>query len=158
MTKYKFIELTEEQFFDFVESHEQKHFMQTTYMKEYYKLKGKETYIIGVENNKKIIAAGLIYLESMYKKYKKFAVYKGFVMDYENQDLLDFITRNTSKFLREKGAYVFTIDPNIIEVERDSDANILENAKDNYKVIECLKKIGYIKSDTNIQIRRWIQN
>ena len=63
MAKYKFIELTDKQFFDFVETQEQKHFMQTTYMKEYYKLKGKETYIVGVESNKKIVAAGLVYLE-----------------------------------------------------------------------------------------------
>jgi lipid II:glycine glycyltransferase (peptidoglycan interpeptide bridge formation enzyme) len=153
MSKYKFLELTDEQFFDFVENHEQKHFMQSVNMKDYYKLKGKETYIIGVESNKKIIAAGLVYLESMYKKYKKFAVYKGFIMDYNNQELLDFITHETCKFLKTKGAYVFTIDPNIIQVERDTDANVIENGKDNYKVIDYLNKLGYIKSDTNIQIK-----
>ena len=153
MSEYKFLELTDEQFFDYVEDHEQKHFMQSVNMKEYYKLKGKETYIIGVESNKKIVAAGLVYLESMYKKYKKFAVYKGFLMDYENKELLDFITRETSDFLNTKGAYMFTIDPNIIQVERDTDANVVENGKDNHKVIEYLNKLGYIKSDTNIQIK-----
>lgn len=153
MSKYKFLELTDEQFLNFIENHEQKHFMQSINMKEYYKLKGKETYIIGVESNKKIVAAGLVYLESMYKKYKKFAVYKGFLIDYENQDLLDFITQETSKFLKAKGAYVFTIDPNIIQVERDTEANVIENGKNNYKVIEHLNKLGYIKSDTNIQIK-----
>ena len=153
MSKYKFIELTDEQFFDFVETQDQKHFMQTTYMKEYYKLKGKETYIIGVESDKKVIAAGLIYLESMYRQYKKFAIYKGFIMDYNNKELLEFITNKTYEFLKEKNAYVFTIDPNIIQVERDTEANIIENAKDNYDVIESLKQIGYFKSDTNIQIK-----
>ena len=153
MSKYKFIELTDEQFFDFVETQDQKHFMQTTYMKEYYKLKGKETYIIGVESDKKVIAAGLIYLESMYRQYKKFAIYKGFIMDYKNKELLEFITNKTYEFLKEKNAYVFTIDPNIIQVERDTEANIIENAKDNYDVIESLKQIGYFKSDTNIQIK-----
>ena len=153
MSKYKFLELTDKQFFDFVESHDQKHFMQSISMKEYYKLKGKETYIIGVEFNGKIVAAGLVYLESTYKKYKKFAIYKGFLMDYNDKDLLDFLTQQTSKYLKAKGAYVFTIDPNIIEVERDSDANIVENGKDNHEVIESLKKIGYVKSDTNIQIK-----
>lgn len=153
MSKYKFIELTDEQFSDFIETHEQKHFMQTTYMKEYYKLKGKETYIVGVEYNKKVVAAGLVYLESMYRKYKKFAIYKGFIMDYDNTELLKFITHNTCEFLKQKGAYIFTIDPNIIQVERDTDANIVENGKDNYKVIENLKKLGYKKSDSNIQIK-----
>lgn len=153
MSKYKFIELTDKQFSNFVETQEQKHFMQTTYMKEYYKLKGKETYVIGVEHNKKIIAAGLIYLESMYRKYKKFAIYKGFIMDYDNLELLKFITNKTYEFLKDKGAYVFTIDPNIIQVERDSEANIIENGKDNYKAIENLKSLGYSKSDTNVQIK-----
>ena len=153
MSKYKFLELIDEQFLEFVQNHEQKHFMQSVNMNEYYKLKGKETYIIGVESNNKIVAAGLVYLESMYKKYKKFAVYKGFLMDYEDQNLLDFITKETAKFLETKGAYVFTIDPNIIQVERDTDANIVEQGKDNYKVIEYLNKLGYIKSATNIQIK-----
>ena len=153
MAKYKFIQLTDKQFFDYVETQEQKHFMQTTYMNEYYKLKGKETYIVGVESSKKIVAAGLVYLESVYRKYKKFAVYKGFLMDYENKELLKFLTEKTSEFLKQKGGYVFTIDPNIIEVERDSEANVLENAKDNYKVIEQLKNIGYTKSETNLQIK-----
>ena len=153
MSKYKFIELTNEQFLDFVNTQEQKHFMQTSYMNEYYKLKGKETYIVGVECNKKIVGAGLVYLESMYRKYKKFAIYKGFIMDYENKELLKFFTEKTKEFLEKKGAYLFTIDPNIIQVDRDSEANIIENGKNNYKVIKELKKLGYIKSDTNVQIK-----
>ena len=153
MLEYNFMELNDKEFFDFVETHEQKHFMQSINMKEYYKLKGKETYVIGVKSNGIIVAAGLVYLESMYKKYKKFAVYKGFLMDYDNKDLLNFITQKTSEFLKTKGAYVFTIDPNILEVERDTDANIVENGKNNFKAIEQLKELGYIKSDTNIQIK-----
>ena len=153
MTRYKFRELTDKEFMDYVESSTQKNFMQTTYMKEYYNLKGKENYLVGVYENKKVIAAALIYLESNFKKYKKYAIYKGFIMDYANQELLEFITKEISKFLKLKGAFMFTIDPNIIEVERDTDANVVENAKDNYTVIESLKKIGYFKSEKNIQIK-----
>ena len=153
MKKYNFFELSEEEFQGFIEEHEQKHFMQTKYMNEYYKLKGKDTYILGVKRSNKIVAAGLIYLESTYKKYKKFAIYRGFVMDYNNEELLKYITEQTVLFLKSKGAYLFTIDPNIIEVERDSDANIIENAKDNYKVIDQLKKIGFEKSEEDIQMK-----
>ena len=44
------------------------------------------------------------------------------------------------EFLKDKGAYLFTIDPNRIEVERDTEANIIENAKNNYKVIESIEE------------------
>ena len=50
------------------------------------------------------------------------------------------MTNEISKFLKSRGAYMFTIDPNIIEVERDTDANIIENANNNYDVIESLKE------------------
>jgi len=87
MEKYNFIELNEDEFQSFIENHEQRHFMQTKYMNDYYKLKGKDTYILGVKSSEKVIAAGLIYLESTYKGYKKFDIYKGFVMDYEDEEL-----------------------------------------------------------------------
>lgn len=153
MEKYNFLELNEDEFQSFIENHEQRHFMQTKYMNDYYKLKGKDTYILGVKSSEEVIAAGLIYLESTYKGYKKFDIYKGFVMDYEDEELLKFITEQTILFLKSKKAYLFTIDPNIVEVERDSDAKILENAKDNYKVIERLKKLGFQKSEDDPQIK-----
>ena len=153
MSKYKFSELTEEEFMSFVDTHEQRNFMQTSYMKNYYELKGKDVYLVGAYQNKKIVAAGLIYHESNFKKYKKYAIYKGFIMDYSNEELLSFMTHEVSKFLRDKNCYMFTIDPNIIEVERDTDANIIDGGKDNYKVIDKLKNLGYKKSPTDLQIK-----
>ena len=57
------------------------------YMKEYYELKGKDVYLVGAYENKKIVAAALIYHESSFRKHKKFAIYKGFIMDYTNKEL-----------------------------------------------------------------------
>ena len=150
---YKFCELNENELQAFVDKNKNKHFMQTIYMNEYYKLKGEETHLVGVKEGNKVIASALIYLESRYKTYKKYAIYKGFVMDYDNLELLEFITNEIKKYLEEKNAYMFIIDPNIFCVERDSNANIIENGKDNYKVIKKLNELGYQKSDRDLQMR-----
>lgn len=150
---YKFCELTDTEFQEYVDSNENKHFMQTIYMNKYYQLKGKETHLVGVKKDNKVVCAALVYLESTYRKYKKYAIYKGFIMDYSDIDLLKFVTLEISKYLEKKGAYEFIIDPNIINIERDTDANIVENGINNYKVVEELTKIGYIKSPRDLQIK-----
>lgn len=153
MDKYTFLEISQKEFQNFVNKSDQNQFMQSSYMKKYYDLKGHENYTIGVKKEGKLVAAALIYLESTFLGYKKFAIYKGFVLDYTDKELLEYITKETKLFLKNKKAYMFTIDPNIIEIERDSDANILENGKNNYEVIDYLKSLGYKKSKTNIQIK-----
>ena len=137
--KYKLIEITEKELDSFTSKNEQSHFMQTSFMKKYYDIKGKENYVLGVKKNNVLVAAFIVTLESMYRKYKKYAIYKGFVLDYNDFELLNFVTENVTKFLKNKNCYVFTIDPNIIEVERDTFAEIVENGSYNYKVIESLK-------------------
>ena len=151
--KYKLIEITEKELDSFTSKNEQSHFMQTSFMKKYYDIKGKENYVLGVKKNNVLVAAFIVTLESMYRKYKKYAIYKGFVLDYNDFELLNFVTENVTKFLKNKNCYVFTIDPNIIEVERDTFAEIVENGSNNYKVIESLKKLGYTKSEKDVQIK-----
>lgn len=150
---YKFVEIKEEELDKFVSNSNQSHFMQTSYMKKYYDLKNKENYILGVKENNKLVASFIIVLESTFKKYKKFAIYKGFVLDYNNKELLKFVTDNVVNFLKDKNCYMFTIDPNIIEIERDTFANVIENGKNNYDVINELTKLGYRKSEKDVQIK-----
>ena len=148
-----FCELNETEFQEFVDKCQNKHFMQTKYMNNYYKLKGRETFFIGVKQDNNIIAAALVYLESQFKKYKRYDIYKGFVMDYNNTELLNFITNETAKYLKNKDAYMFTIDPNLIVIQRDTDANIVENGLNNQNIVDYLKSIGYIKSEKDMQVR-----
>lgn len=150
---YKFVEIKEEELDKFVSNSNQSHFMQTSYMKKYYDLKNKENYILGVKENDKLVASFIIVLESTFKKYKKFAIYKGFVLDYNNKELLKFVTDNVVNFLKDKNCYMFTIDPNIIEIERDTFANVIENGENNYDVINELTKLGYRKSEKDVQIK-----
>ena len=153
MKNYVYEEISLKEFQNFVSHSSQNQFMQSSSMKKYYDLKKHENYTIGVKENGKLVASALIYLESTFLGYKKFAIYKGFVLDYNNEELLKFITDETKKFLKSKNAYMFTIDPNIIEIERDTDAKVVDNAKNNYAVIDYLKKLGYKKSKKDVQIK-----
>ena len=84
---YKFCELKDNEFQKFVDNYENRNFMQTIYMNEYYKLQNKETYLVGIKEGKNIVAAALVCLVSKFKNYKRFAIYKGYLMDYNNKKL-----------------------------------------------------------------------
>lgn len=148
---YKFCELKDNEFQKFVDNYENRNFMQTIYMNEYYKLQNKETYLVGIKEGKNIVAAALVCLVSKFKNYKRFAIYKGYLMDYNNKKLLEFMTKNIVEFLKKKKAYMFTIEPNIIVVQRDTNANIIQDGKNNYEVINYLNQIGYKKSNHDSQ-------
>lgn len=150
---YKFTTLTEKEFDKFTKDHEQSHFLQSIYMNNYYKLNDKKTYILGVKEADKVVASALVLEHSSFKKYKKFCIYKGPTLDYDDIKLLDFFLNNIIKFLKEKNCYELTIDPNVIEVERDTDAKVIENAKDNYKAIKSIKNLGFKKCKYDPQIK-----
>lgn len=150
---FEFCELKEKQFQEFVDTCDNKHFMQTKYMNDYYKLKNRESFFVGVKVENKIVAAALVYLESRFKGYKRYDIYKGFVMDYSNKKLLKFFTEEISKYLKGKNAYMFTIDPNMITIERDTNANIIKGGINNKNIIDELTHLGYKKSPTDMQVR-----
>ena len=93
MDKYTFLEISQKEFQNFVNKSDQNQFMQSSYMKKYYDLKGHENYTIGVKKEGKLVAAALIYLESTFLGYKKFAIYKGFILDYTDKELLEYIIK-----------------------------------------------------------------
>ena len=56
----KFTELTDKEFMDFVETRPEKNFFQTVMMKNRIANEGTEVYLVGVKENKKVIAAAFI--------------------------------------------------------------------------------------------------
>lgn len=156
MRNFKFVELTDEQYTSFVGGKSQQHFMQTLKMRDYYNYKGIPTFLIGALNqDDEIVAGALVCQSENHKGNKKFDIYKGFVMDYDDGELLKFMVEQTATFLKQRGGVVFTIDPNIDEIERNIDGDIVENGKNNKQVVEQLLNLGFIKSKIDPQ-QKWI--
>ena len=138
----KFTILTEEEFKMFTDKALQQSFFQTINMYHRYQNNGWETYLLGVKKDDKVIGAALIV--SSYSKFgfKIFNIYKGYILDYNNHELVAFFTKNIKSFLKNKKGIILYIDPNIVSVSRDNEFNIT-NDIDNLQVKKYLIDLGY---------------
>ena len=139
----EFVELTEKEYEKFVQKHEQESYMQTLDLKNFKENNNIKCYLVGVKDNKKVIAATLMYSIGSFMKKKRFYSSRGFVLDYNNKELLTFFVNNIKKYIKEKKGMSLTIDPNIIYRVRSSNGEIIDDNK-NDKIIEDLKKQGFV--------------
>ena len=149
----KFTELTDKEFMEFVKTRPENNFFQTVMMKDRIKNEGIEVYLVGVKENKKVVAASFIAANGhTFMGYKTFEAYKGFILDYENKELVKFMTDEVKKFLSDKKALRLIIDPYIPNVSRDMDANEVEGI-DNRHVRTYLESLGYKYNEDGAQVK-----
>ncbi len=149
----KFVELKEEEFMEFVNSRPEKNFFQTIKMFNRLKKEGTEVYLVGVKDKKKVVAASLIAATGQkFMGKKAYEAYKGFVMDYSDKSLVKFMTGEVSRFLKEKNALKLIIDPYIVNVSRDADANIVDGV-DNREIKTYLESLGYKYNEHGAQVK-----
>lgn len=143
---YKLIMLEKTKYDNFVKSHKTKsHFLQSYSWGEFSKLKKNLTpYYMGlVDSNKKIVATALLLQKKLPMKLSYFYSPRGFVMDYENKEIVQEMTKKIINFAKSKKAIFVKIDPDIII----NDINYLNEAKKlNYdwkEIFNSLKKAGF---------------
>lgn len=137
-----FRELNKEEFENYLKANNLTTFFQAPQMDEYSKIMGSEIYYVGVIENEKVIAATRMTSKKNKLGLKYFYAPRGFVLDYKNNELLSFFTKNIKKFIKKNRGYVLHIDPYIIYKSRDIDGNITDEI-DNTDIINNLKKLGY---------------
>jgi lipid II:glycine glycyltransferase (peptidoglycan interpeptide bridge formation enzyme) len=85
---------------------------------------------------------------------------RGFILDYNDYDLLKFFTKNIKEYAKRRGAIFIKIDPYISYQERDLEGKIVENGKNNKKAYNNLIKLGYKHFGFNLMQEslqpRWI--
>ena len=150
-----FRELTEEEFSKFTQDYKLKNFIQTTNMANLRKSLGWDIYYVGIEEDKKIIAASFISSRKTHFGQIDFYAPRGLLVDYKNKKLLTFFVENLKKFIKDKKGYNLRIDPYYITKQRDINGDIVENGIDNTDAIENLLSLGFEKSDTAEQVVTW---
>ena len=114
-------------------------------------IKGKKQkpYYVGVvDDNNNILCASLILKTSLPFGYSYFYSPRGFLIDYNDRDLLKFFTKELSKFLKSEKAIYLKFDPEIKYQTLDNNANIIDG-DNNYELHNYLKSIGYIHQGFN---------
>ena len=153
----KFQEITEKEYQDFWENHPLKTFLSSIEISKLRKKSNWNTFYVGVKENKNLTAAAM--LLSHKRHFNKYEFYspRGFLMDFKNQELLEFFTKELKKYIKSKKGYILRIDPYVIYKERDIDGNIVEGGEDNSFVVEELKSQGYIRvKEENMEQVGWM--
>ena len=141
----KFRELTEEEYRSFWKTHPLKTFLSAPEISKLREESNWNTNFVGVEENNKIVAATM--LLSHLRHFKKYEFYspRGYLIDFNNKELVDYFTNELKKYIKEKNGYVLRIDPYIIYKERDINGDIVEGGVDNSKVVDNLLSLGFKK-------------
>ena len=149
----KFTELSEEEFSNFVDTQDTKNFFQTVMMKKRMEMEGTKVYLVGVKKDGEVVAASLIAETGhSFLGYKTFEAYKGFIMNYGDKDLVEYMTKEVKEFLKSKKALNLYIDPYIVNVSRDMDANVTKDV-DNSSVRDFLLSLGYKDNPNGAQVK-----
>ena len=141
----EFQEITQKEYKDFWNNHPLKTFLSAPEISELRKKTGWITYYVGVKKEKELIAATMLLAHKRHFGTYEFYSPRGYLLDFKNEELLDFFTTELKKYIKDKKGYVLRIDPYLIYKERDIDGNIVENGIDNSKVVEQLLSLNYKK-------------
>ena len=143
---YKFkVGIKEEEYNEFIKNYEYTSFMQEI---AWAKVKNNwENILCGIYENKKLIAACSILVKKLAKGFKMFYIPRGYLIDFQNLELLKFMTDNIKKLAKESKAYVVKIDPNFCVSEKlfkNQEQHFDIYSKDYKKKHDNLLKLGYI--------------
>ncbi len=113
--------------------------------------------LLGMKNNNKVVAATLLLEKDLPLGLKMFYAPRGFLIDFENFELLDEFIEKIKDYLKEKGAAFLKIDPYVVHLERDINGSIVEGGTDNTKLVDHLKSLGFIHHGFNTDSSKELQ-
>lgn len=139
----EFVTLTKKEFLDFSKKCNITSFFQTTYWGDIKKDNGWYSHFLGLKDGKKIVAATLL----LSKKIKIFGTMfyspRGFLLDYNNLDVLEEFTNHLKKYLKDHNALFLKINPYVDYQLRNVDGEAIEGTK-NDTLMNKLSSLGYI--------------
>ena len=103
----------------------------------------KPHYIGYEDENKKLVATALLLEKKLLLGYTYFYCPRGYVIDYNNKELLKSFTNDLKLFAKKRKALFIKIDPDVKLHDLDVEGNVLETSNNNEDLIPFLKSIGY---------------
>ena len=130
------VEITKEEFKKIADIHPQVTFHQTYEWGDLKKCNGWDSYFVALKDNDKAKACALLLAKNVpIIKKKMFYSPRGFLIDYNDYDLLKEFTNKIKEFAKSKNAIFVKIDPYVEYQERDNDGNIVEGGYNNKQEI-----------------------
>lgn len=139
----KIVKLSPAQFDNFSYSHPLHTYYQTSSYGNLMTTDGFDAHYYGFINDQNIlIGASLILIQKLFLGYKYAYAPRGFLIDYDNKDLIIDVTNKMKKFLAKNNIIFLKIDPPVVNNKRDKHGNILKSPYTN-DLVPFLTKIGY---------------
>ncbi len=139
----RIVELQPEEFNKFVDTFPYKNFYQTT---EYGMLMGRhqfnEYYLGLMDEADTVVAATLILVKKAFIGYKWGYCPRGFLIDYNNEDLLKKFTEALKEYLVKRNFMFVKLDPLLIYKSRDNKGEVIPGI-DNENIFNTLISLGY---------------
>ena len=136
--------LTKEEYINFFKKAKYNHFLQSYEWGQSCKAKGQIPVYIGLKDDKGNIKAACMALRRntpLHMCY--FYAPRGIIIDWEDEKLLEEFTKEMRKYLKKENAIYFKLDPGVIYQEIDEEAKPIDGGKNNYKLLDTLKRLGY---------------
>ena len=136
--------ISEKEFKSFADKHEQITFHQTNEWAKLKKGNGWNSHYLGLYEKKKLKAAALILSKQLpFIKKNMFYSPRGFLIDYNDINLLKKFTEGVKDFIKDKNGIFLKIDPYVQYKERDNNGDLVKDGIDNSKAVKNLEKAGY---------------
>lgn len=146
----KLLELSKEEFQGFSENHPQMTFLQSPCWGELKHQNGWDVVYLGVKKDKKILAGCMMLSKMTPVKKRMFYAPRGFLIDYDDADLLREFTLLIRDYVKQHDGIFFKIDPYLIHKQRDRDGQVVEGGIDHSDVKNRLIQLGYLPQWTKI--------
>lgn len=140
----KLVNISKEEFKKFADKHVQITFHQTEEWANLKNVNNWKSHYIGLKDKNKIIAGALLLSKELpFIKKKMFYSPRGFLIDYNNKNLLKEFTNELKKYIKsDKGIFV-KIDPFLEYQEHDNNGNIVKDGYENKSAMKNLESLGY---------------
>lgn len=139
----EFTTITKTEFEQFSATYPRENFWQSTQMSDMREHKGWTAHYLGVKEQGEIIACSVLTSLKVYKKYSLFMALRGFLIDYENIELLKYFIRQTKKYLEEHDCLYMKIDPYFPYQEHDMEGNVVADGFCHQDVIDAFVEEGF---------------
>lgn len=143
--------ITETEFNEFAQVHPHNIFFQSSYWGHLKEFTGWKSHLLGYKENGILVAATL-FLSKQLPVIQKSMFYapRGFLIDYENQQLVKNFVDKIKVYVKQQGGIFFKINPYLMYQERDVDGNIVEHGIEHKDVVTYLKHLGFVHNGLTV--------
>ena len=144
------VQILKEEFDTYASNHPSRNFYQTSSYGMVLDRHNFDDYYLAMKDEAgNIKAATLILINKVFIGYKWGYCPRGFLIDFNDYDLLETFTKLLKEFLNRRNFMFIKIDPYIIHKSRDKKGKVDGNI-DNEKIIDKLKELGYEHGGFNL--------